>query len=73
MTTYGIEASSPEDVELTYRWWLEADEGQDCGNITPADLGTAIAALVSVEWSHANEAPDGCGHDVPDHPLSVQV
>ncbi len=62
VTTYSIEAGSRAGLELTYRWSLEADPGEDCGTITPSDHDDPTAGLTSVAWSHANEAPDGCRH-----------
>ena len=73
VTTYSIEAGSRAGLELTYRWSLEADPGEDCGTITPSDHDDPTAGLTSVAWSHANEAPDGCRHDAPDHPFTVRV
>lgn len=72
-TTYSIEASSPDGLVLSYRWTLVADEGQDCGTITPSDAATATPLRSFVQWSHANEAPDDCNHDAADHPFNIEV
>ena len=72
-TTYSVEASSPEGLTLTYRWSLVADPDEDCGTITPEDAGIAAAGRTSVQWSHANEAPDSCNHAAADHPFNIEV
>jgi len=73
ITSYTVEASSPAGLELSYRWSLVADPGQDCGRKLPSGFGTSTVDLSTVQWSHANEAPDGCHHDAPDHPFTIEV
>ena len=71
VTTYRIEASSPAGLPLSYRWFLEAAPGQECGAKSPSTSAPTDSAVAS--WSHANESPDNCDHDAPDHPFSVRV
>lgn len=70
-TTYTVEASSPGGLPLTYRWFMEADPGEECGRKTPA-TSEPVSSNVAV-WSHANEPPDSCHHAAPDHPFNVRV
>ncbi|MDO9444181.1 MAG: hypothetical protein Q7K37_02620 [Dehalococcoidia bacterium] len=72
VTTYRVEATSPAGLALTYRWFLEADAGQDCGMRVPANSDPTDSPVAT--WSHANApAPDDCHHDASDHPFHVRI
>lgn len=71
VTTYRVEASSPDGLPLTYRWFLEADPGEECGTKSPSSSEPGDSSVAT--WSHANEPPDSCHHDAGDHPFAVRV
>lgn len=71
VTTYRVEASSPDGLPLTYRWFLEADPGEECGTKSPSSSEPGDSSVAT--WSHANEPPDSCHHDAGDHPFTVRV
>ena len=72
VTTYQVEAMSPAGLPLTYRWFLEAAPGQDCGVRSPATSAPTDSPVAT--WSHENApSDDDCDHDAPDHPFNVRV
>jgi len=71
VTTYTVEASSPSEQPLTYRWFLVADPGQECGTKSPANSDPTSSNTAT--WSHDSAAPDNCHHDTTDHPFTVTV
>ncbi|MGE3960402.1 MAG: hypothetical protein AB7F65_01805 [Dehalococcoidia bacterium] len=72
VTTYRVEAASPAGLPLTYRWFLEAEPGQECGTRNPATSEPTDSSVAT--WSHENApSDDNCNHDAPDHPFTVRV